>query len=71
MSYRTGIYVIDRRTGRLGRVMGCEGTYLQLRPPGGGIEWDCPPGDARLSTARERRAAGIRADEAEPQVPAS
>ena len=23
--------------------MGRVGPYVQLRPPGGGAEWDCPP----------------------------
>lgn len=39
----TDEYVIDSRDGRIGRVMGREGPYVQLRPPGGGREWDCPP----------------------------
>ncbi|MEU2586085.1 hypothetical protein ABZ612_24635 [Streptomyces avermitilis] len=36
-------YAIDVRDGRLGQVMGREGGYVQLRPVGGGCEWDCPP----------------------------
>ncbi|MEU9986221.1 hypothetical protein AB0E10_05305 [Streptomyces sp. NPDC048045] len=31
------------RSGRLGEVMGRVGGYVQLRPVGGGREWDCPP----------------------------
>ncbi len=38
-----GSYVMDGRDGRIGLVMGHEGPYVQLRPPGGGKEWDCPP----------------------------
>ncbi|MFI5632861.1 hypothetical protein ACIA8E_26470 [Streptomyces sp. NPDC051664] len=38
-----GTYAVDSRDGRVGRVMGCVGPYVQLRPPGGGAEWDCPP----------------------------
>ncbi|MFJ4684799.1 hypothetical protein [Streptomyces sp. NPDC088789] len=38
-----GSYVIDTRTGRPGVVMGHEGPYVQLRPVGGGREWDCVP----------------------------
>ncbi|MGW0842072.1 hypothetical protein ACWD26_18225 [Streptomyces sp. NPDC002787] len=34
---------MDVRDGRLGEVMGREGGYVQLRPVGGGREWDCPP----------------------------
>lgn len=40
---KEGGYVIDTRDGRIGQVMGREGPCLQLRPPGGGREWDCPP----------------------------
>lgn len=38
-----GSYAVDSRDGRIGQVMGQEGSYVQLRPPGGGVEWDCPP----------------------------
>ncbi|MDQ0794796.1 hypothetical protein [Streptomyces sp. B1I3] len=38
-----GAFVLDARDGRVGRVMGRVGPYVQLRPPGGGAEWDCPP----------------------------
>ncbi|MEE1791485.1 hypothetical protein PUR28_11995 [Streptomyces sp. BE308] len=38
-----GSYAVDVRDGRVGRVMGRVGPYVQLRPPGGGPEWDCPP----------------------------
>ncbi|MEU2562487.1 hypothetical protein ABZ626_24570 [Streptomyces longispororuber] len=40
---RTWEYVVDVRDGRVGQVMGREGGYVQLRPVGGGREWDCPP----------------------------
>lgn len=61
-----GEYAVDSRDGRVGVVMGCVGTYVQLRPPGGGREWDCPPGDVRpalpgdvlRARVRERNAAG-------------
>ncbi|MFG3507875.1 hypothetical protein ACGF5F_20520 [Streptomyces sp. NPDC047821] len=36
-------YMIDARDGRIGEVMGHVGGYVQLRPLGGGREWDCPP----------------------------
>ncbi|MCX4550086.1 hypothetical protein OG204_16205 [Streptomyces sp. NBC_01387] len=36
-------YAIDARNGRVGQVMAREGGYVQLRPVGGGLEWDCPP----------------------------
>jgi len=35
-------YALDVRDGRIGEVMGCVGGYVQLRPVGGGCEWDCP-----------------------------
>lgn len=35
-------YAVDVRDGRLGQVMGREGGLVQLRPLGGGREWDCP-----------------------------
>ncbi|NBM20790.1 hypothetical protein GUY61_35790 [Streptomyces sp. GC420] len=37
-----GTYVVDARSGDVGRVMGHVGGRLQLRPPNGGREWDCP-----------------------------
>ncbi|MCP3822036.1 hypothetical protein NLX86_29315 [Streptomyces sp. A3M-1-3] len=43
MKPERGSYAIDGRDGRIGQVMGEEGSYVQLRPPGGGVEWDCPP----------------------------
>lgn len=33
----------DTATGRVGRVMGHEGPYYQLRPLNGGREWDADP----------------------------
>ncbi|WP_189533221.1 hypothetical protein [Streptomyces roseolilacinus] len=44
-----GAYVIDARDGRVGQVMGHVGGYVQLRPPGGGREWDCPPDAVALA----------------------
>ncbi len=49
-----GSYAVDTSTGEVGRVMGHEGPYIQLRPVGGGREWDCDPGDVRAATAQER-----------------
>lgn len=57
MTVACGRYVVDMRDGRLGRVMGHEGPYVQLRPPGGGREWDCPPAALRdAGTWEELRA---------------
>ncbi|MER5182164.1 hypothetical protein ABT009_28050 [Streptomyces sp. NPDC002896] len=49
-----GSYAVDTRTGKVGRVVGHEGSYVQLRPLGGGREWDCEPGAVRAATAAER-----------------
>lgn len=42
-----GSYAMDGRDGRVGLVIGViggqEGPLVQLRPPGGGVPWDCPP----------------------------
>jgi len=35
-----GSYVVDTHTERVGMVMGHEGPYVQLRPLGGGKEWE-------------------------------
>ncbi|WP_424918263.1 hypothetical protein [Streptomyces sp. wa1064] len=43
---RVGTAVRDVGSGRVGLMMGHEGPYLQLRPLGGGREWDADP--ARL-----------------------
>ncbi|WP_435858754.1 hypothetical protein [Streptomyces pathocidini] len=46
-----GSYAVDTRTDRIGQVMDHYGLFVQLRPPGGGLEWDCPP-DALRPAAR-------------------
>lgn len=38
-----GTYAVDARDGRIGEVMGHVGGRVQLRPLGGGREWECPP----------------------------
>ena len=43
MTGEIGTYAVDVRTGRIGEVMGSVGGRVQLRPLGGGREWDCPP----------------------------
>ncbi|MFF2362439.1 hypothetical protein ACFVU0_06940 [Streptomyces sp. NPDC058122] len=50
----TGSCAVDTRTGRVGVVMGHEGPYVQLRPLGGGREWDCLPEAVREATPTER-----------------
>jgi hypothetical protein len=56
---------VDTRTDRVGKVMGAEGPYVQLRPPAGGVEWDVPPEALRPArTVEELRAkvTGINKD---------
>ncbi|MGW0335851.1 hypothetical protein ACWD0J_28985 [Streptomyces sp. NPDC003011] len=52
-----GSYAVDTRTGRVGIVMGHEGPYVQLRPYGGGREWDAEPDAVRRATTAERLSA--------------
>ncbi|MET7476179.1 hypothetical protein ABZT17_17655 [Streptomyces sp. NPDC005648] len=52
-----GTHVVDLRTGKVGIVMGHEGPYVQLRPYGGGREWDVEPGAVRGATQAERLSA--------------
>jgi hypothetical protein len=45
-----GDIVEDTITKRIGKVMGFEGPYVQLRPVGGGLEWDARPENLRPVT---------------------
>lgn len=54
----TGELVWDEAMRKVGQVMGCEGPYWQLRPVGGGREWDAL-GPLRPATAAERLSAGV------------
>lgn len=49
-----GSYVVDIRTGRVGRLVGRSASSLRLRPVGGGREWECEPEKVRAATAAER-----------------
>ncbi|MGW2212316.1 hypothetical protein [Streptomyces sp. NPDC001781] len=49
-----GSYALDTETNRVGVVMGHQGPYVQLRPLGGGREWDVAPGRVRAATPAER-----------------
>ncbi|WP_409471283.1 hypothetical protein [Streptomyces sp. HC307] len=55
-----GTLAVDTRNDRLGEVMGAEGSYVQLRPPGGGIEWDVPPQALREATTSDELRAKVR-----------
>ncbi|MFD4635103.1 hypothetical protein ACFVYR_29555 [Streptomyces sp. NPDC058284] len=54
-----GALVVDRRSGKVGVVMGHVGMYVQLRPPRGGREWDVPPEDVRSPTPTEELSAKV------------
>ncbi|MEV0468934.1 hypothetical protein [Streptomyces prunicolor] len=43
----------DTSRGRIGIVMGEVGARVQIRPVGGGIEWDALPDNVVAPTARE------------------
>jgi hypothetical protein len=53
-----GELVYDEATCQVGRVMGYEGLYWQLRPVGGGREWDAS-GPLRRPTDAERLSVGV------------
>ncbi|MEU1041489.1 hypothetical protein ACFYP4_02080 [Streptomyces sp. NPDC005551] len=48
-----GEAVRDTVRDRVGRVMGHEGPCLQLRPLGGGLEWDADPRHVRTLSQAE------------------
>ncbi|MEV7679404.1 hypothetical protein AB0O64_12730 [Streptomyces sp. NPDC088341] len=54
-----GAMMVDRRSGKVGVVMGRVGPYVQLRPPRGGREWDVPPEDVRTPTPTEELSAKV------------
>ncbi|MFD8571243.1 hypothetical protein [Streptomyces sp. NPDC057694] len=64
-----GEYVIDVRDGRVGQVMGHECGYVQLRPPGGGVEWDCPPEAVAPAPVSEELRARVREVNREGRMP--
>ncbi|MFI0235113.1 hypothetical protein [Streptomyces sp. NPDC016845] len=49
----TGKVVHDTARDRVGRVMGHEGPYIQLRPLAGGGEWDAAPDGVRVLSPDE------------------
>ncbi|WP_394432998.1 hypothetical protein [Streptomyces sp. SGAir0957] len=64
-----GPYVIDTRDGRVGQVMAREGGFLQLRPPGGGAEWDCPPEAVAPAPVLDELRARVRVVNQEGRLP--
>ncbi|MGK5732714.1 hypothetical protein [Streptomyces sp. URMC 124] len=56
MSYRVGAYVVDTREDRVAQVIGHRGSRVQVRTPGGGLEWEVPTSVLRLAMGQERDA---------------
>lgn len=61
MTPEPGTVVVDEQQGRIGEVMDAVGRYLQLRPLGGGLEWDADPEHVRPATPDERLRAAVSA----------
>ncbi|MFD7235612.1 hypothetical protein ACFWAT_09900 [Streptomyces syringium] len=59
MTYRNGAFVMDTRENRIAQVIGNAGRRVQVRRPGGGLEWEVPCSVLRLATREERVAAGL------------
>ncbi|MGV4984454.1 hypothetical protein ACVB8X_03270 [Streptomyces sp. NRAIS4] len=55
-----GTLAVDTGNDRLGKAMGTVGSYVQLHPPGGGIEWDVPPHALREATTVDELRAKVR-----------
>ncbi|MDT0387908.1 hypothetical protein [Streptomyces dubilierae] len=53
-----GDVVYDEASRRVGELMGHVGPYWQMRPVGGGREWDAR-GPVRSATTSERLSAGV------------
>lgn len=56
---QVGALVVDTATNKIGYVMGREGPYVQIRPPGGGREWDADPDRIREATKNEELRARV------------
>lgn len=46
-----GVLALDTRRSKVGEVMGHVAGRVQLRPVGGGLEWDASPDDVQLASA--------------------
>ena len=56
-----GDTVEDTDTNKVGKVMGFEGPYVQVRPIGVGLEWDARPEDLRPITGTEALRSAVAA----------
>ncbi|GAA1350398.1 hypothetical protein ACFPK5_17405 [Streptomyces beijiangensis] len=66
---KVGTYAVDSRSGKVGRVMAREDGFVQLRAPGGGVEWDCPPEVLRAVEVGEALRGSVRAANREGRLP--
>lgn len=64
-----GALVVDTATNKIGYVMGREGPYVQIRPPGGGREWDADPDRIREATRNETLRARVSEVNREGRLP--
>jgi hypothetical protein len=64
-----GAHAVDARDGRIGEVMGHVGGRVQLRPVGGGREWDCSPQEVGLASAEEVMRERLRKANREGRLP--
>ncbi|MBG0855023.1 hypothetical protein I2W78_25055 [Streptomyces spinoverrucosus] len=58
---RVGETVEDTGTRKTGKVMGFQGPYVQLRPIGGGLEWDAGPENLKPVPAGDALSEGVAA----------
>ena len=56
---RLGDAVEDTQRQKVGKVMGFVGPYVQLRPVGGGVEWEAHPDRLQPVTLAEALSAGL------------
>jgi len=64
-----GTYATDVRDGRIGEVMGHVGGRVQLRPVGGGREWECPPDAVGAAAPEAVLRARVRTANREGRLP--
>jgi hypothetical protein len=59
ITFHRGAWLMDTQRERVGQYMDYVGGRVQLRPVGGGKEWEVSPGVLRRPTAEELRRAGV------------
>lgn len=58
-AWEVGALVVDAALDRVGVLMGEVGGRVQLRPVGGGLEWDAMPDEVRPATAYDELRARV------------